>query len=119
VPLTQVIPRGRLSVLALLAALAALIDTIWGVFAVLGLDLSQRNELLMGITFVLGLPSYLLDLYISKRVAFGLISVFLLRWVACCFGGPTAVLCSPWKINAMIIVAFVLLETAKWRQSSS
>jgi hypothetical protein len=110
--------RSKLSALALLGALAALIDTVWGGLAVLGLDLSRRNELLMGITFVLGLPMYLLDLYSSRRIAFGLITLFFARWVACRSGGPTAVLCSPWKVNPMIIVAFILVESAKWRGTS-
>lgn len=117
-PLTQGILRGRLSTLALLGAMAALLDTVWGVLAILGLDLSRGNEPLMGVTFVLGLPVYLLDLYSSKRIAFGLVTLFLLRWIACCFGGPTAVLCSPWKINGLIILAIVLLEAAKWRRNS-
>ena len=98
-PLTQGILRTKLNTLALLGAIAALMDTLWGVLAVLGLDLSRGNELLMGITFVLGLPMSLLDLDSTKRIAFGLVTLFWLRWVACCFGGATAVLCSRGRLT--------------------
>lgn len=81
----------------------------------LGLDLRQTNELVLGISLVLGLPMYLLDLWLKKRIAFGLIGLFLFRWAVRCLSGPSPVLYSPWRGNILLILALVLLQSSKLR----
>ena len=112
-PLTMKSLRSRVDVLVLIGGLAALVDTVWGGFASLGLDLYRTNELIGGISFVLGFPAYLLDLWLDKRIAISMLGLFLFRWIALCFGGPTPVLCNPWRVSVLLIVAFVLLQLSK------
>lgn len=105
---------GRLNnVLVLVGGLFMLVDSIWGALAALGLDLSLKNELALGLSFVLGLPLYFVDVWTGKRIAFALIALFLFRWIALCFAGPTFVFCSPWPGSALLICAFVLLQWSK------
>lgn len=108
--------RRRVDSLAMIGAFVILVDTIWGGIATLGLDLSRTNELVMGISFVLGLPVFLLDLWINKRIAISMLGLFLFRWIATCFGGPTPVLCSPWRGSVLLILALVLLQLSKLRR---
>ena len=54
--------KRRLDFLALVGAFLMVVDTMWGGVAILILDLAKINELIMAISFVLGLPIYLLDL---------------------------------------------------------
>jgi hypothetical protein len=77
--------RHRVDSLALIGGFIILSDSIWGVIATLGLDWNRGNELVMGISFVLGFPSYLFDLWINKRIAISLLGLFLFRWIATCF----------------------------------
>lgn len=106
----------RMSPLVLLGGIAILLDTVWGGIAVLGLDLGRGNELVMGISFVLGLPTYLLDLWLNRRIAVFLIGLFFFRWIARCFGGPTPVLCNPLDYSIFLILAFTFLQWAKLRR---
>lgn len=107
--------------LVILSGVAALLDTVVGGIAVMGLDLSRTNELVMGISFVLGFPMYLLDLWLKKRVAFFLLALFLFRWVARCFGGPTPVLCNPfvWPVGILLFLALAFLQWSKLRDTSA
>lgn len=114
--------RHRIDFLALLGGLAALLDSAWGAIAVLGLDPSRTIELILGITFLLGLPIYLLDLWINKRIAIFVLALFLFRWITGCFAGGTPHLCSPISVPASIFLfsAFVLLQSSKlrlWRKA--
>ena len=113
--LTTESKKSRIDSLAGIGGFLILLDTIWGVLAALGLDLSRTNELLMAISFVLGLPMYLLDLWINKKIAICLLGLFLFRWVARCFDGSTFVLCNPWRGSEFLVLAFVLLQWSKLR----
>jgi hypothetical protein len=115
-PVEPITTRIRIGPLALLGGIAILLDTVWGGIAILGLDLGQKNELIMGMSFVLGLPMYLLDLWIDKQIAICLIGLFLFRWIARCFGGSTPVLCSPWNFSILLVLAFILLQLSKLRK---
>lgn len=115
-PLTMASLKRRVDLLALIGGILILIDTIWGGVATLGLDLNRTNELVMGISFVLGLPLYLLDLCMSTRVAVAILGLFFFRWVATCFGGPTPVLCNPLRGSILLLSAFVLLQVSKVRR---
>jgi len=108
--------RHRVDILVLIGGFIMLVDTAWGGIAALGLDLSRINELVMAISFVFGFPIYLLDLRINKRIAISMVGLFLFRWIATCFGGPTPVLCSPWRGSVLLIVAFGLLQLSKLRR---
>lgn len=109
-----------LSSLAVLAGIAALLDTGIGGMASLGLDWSRMNEAVMGVSFVLGFPMYLLDLWLKRRIAVCLLALFVFRWVARCFGGPTPVLCNPfiWPVGILLFLALILLQWSKLRTSS-
>ena len=111
--LTMKFMSGRVDALALIGGFIMLVDTAWGGIAALGLDLSRLNELVLAISFVLGFPIYLLDLWINKRIAVSMLGLFLFRWIATCFGGPTPVLCSPWRGSVLLILALVLLQLSK------
>ena len=114
--LTMESMRHRVDFLALVGGFVILVDTVWGGMAAIGLDLSRMNELVMAISFVLGFPIYLLDLWINKRIAISMVGLFLFRWFATCFGGSTPVLCSPWRGSVLLILAFVLLQLSKLRR---
>ena len=95
-----------------------LIDTAWGGLATLGLDSSRTNELVMGISLVLGLPIYLVDVWLNGRVAVSMLGLFLFRWIATCFVGPTPVLCNPLRGSVLLISAFALLQVSRLRQTA-
>jgi hypothetical protein len=111
------LPRGRIDFLVLVGGTLMLVDTVWGGLAALGLNLSRTNELLLGISFVLGVPAYLLDVWLNKRIAIAMIALFLGRWIATSYAGPTPLLSSPWRGNVMLIAAFLLLQSSKLRST--
>jgi len=115
-PLTKESIKGRVDSFAAIGGFVIIIESILGVLAVLGLDLRRTNELVMGISFVLGFPMYLFDLWIDWRIAVSLLGLFLFRWIARCLGGPTMVLCNPLDGSTLLIVAFALLQTSKLRR---
>lgn len=114
---TAAVKRNSIDSLLVLAGVAALLDTAIGTVAALGLDWSSPHEAVMGVSFVLGLPVYLLDLWLNRRIAFGLAGLFLFRWVARCFGGPTPVLCNPfvWPVGILLFLALACLQTSRLR----
>lgn len=105
--------------LALLGGLVVLFDSVWGGIASMGLDWSRPNEVALGVSLVLGLPAYLLDLRIGKRVPVVLVGLFIFRWLARCYGGPTFVLCNPLRDSVLLIVAFALLQWSRLRAPSA
>ena len=111
--------RKRVNSLVLIGGFIMLVDSAWGGLAALGLDLRRTNELVLAISLVIGFPIYLLDLRINQRIAISMIGLFLFRWIVLCFGGPTPVLCSPWRGSVLLIVAFVLLQLSKLHRSVS
>lgn len=108
--------RHRADFFALVGGFVILVDTVWLGLATLGLDLSRMHELVLAISFVLGLPAYLLDVWMNKRIPISMLGLILFRWFATCFDGPTTVVCTPWRGNQLLIVAFVLLQFSKLRQ---
>lgn len=100
----------------LIGGLVMLVDTAWGGIAALGLDLSRTNELVMAVGFVLGLPMYLLDVWINKRIAISMLGLFVFRWIATCFGGPTPILCNPLRGSVLLILGVALLQLSKLRR---
>jgi len=61
--------RHSVDILARVGGFVALVDTVWLGIAAIPLDLGRTNELVLAISFVLGLPAYLLDLWIDERIA--------------------------------------------------
>jgi hypothetical protein len=108
--------RNTIDSLALIAGVVVLMDSLWGGIAALGLDLSRTNQLILGISLILGFPTYLLDLWLESRIAISMFGLFVFRWLATCFAGPTPVLCNPWRGNILLIVAIVLLQFSKLRR---
>ena len=95
-----------------------LLDTLWGALADMGLDSTQTSDLVLAISFILGLPAYLLDVWFKKRVAYSLLGVFLFRWIVLSSIGPTFVLQNPVTGNLLLIASFVLLQLYKTEQPS-
>ena len=115
-PLTIRSMRHQGDFLVLIGGLVMLVDTAWGGIAALGLDLSRTNELVMAVGFVLGLPMYLLDVWINKRIAISMLGLFVFRWIATCFGGPTPILCNPLRGSVLLILGVALLQLSKLRR---
>jgi hypothetical protein len=109
--------QRQINSLALIGGIIMFVDSIWGGLAALGLDLSQMPDRLMAMSFVLGLPLYLLDFWINQRIAFSLLGLFFFRWIVLCFAGPTPLLVAPWRGSVLLIVAFVLLQLYKQAQT--
>ena len=109
--------KRRLDFLALVGAFLMVVDTMWGGVAIIILDLAKINELIMAISFVLGLPIYLLDLWMDTRIAASLLGLFLFRWIARCFGGSAPTVVSPWPFSQLILSAFVFLQLSKMRRA--
>jgi len=106
------------NILTIIAGIVVTGDTIIGVLVSLGLDLQKPNELLMSITFVLGLPIYFIDLRYSKRIVFGLWILFTVRWIVRCFGGNSPNVCNPvvWPVGILLFVAAALLQVSKLKR---
>ena len=104
--------------LVVIGGLIILIDTLWGCLASLGLDLQRANEFLLAISFVCGVPMFLLDLYLKRRIAVCLIVLFLFRWYALCFSGPSPAFHNPFPLGLLLILAVVLLQLSKLLKSS-
>jgi hypothetical protein len=62
--------------LLVLSGVAALLDTVIGVIINLALDHSRPYDNLLGISLVLGLPMYWLDVRLKKRFVFFLAFLF-------------------------------------------
>lgn len=110
--------KHRFDSLAIVGGFVALLDTAVGGIVLLGLDLSRTNELVFGVSLVLGMPMYLLDLWINNRLAICLLWLFLFRWGAQCFLGPRPSLSNPfvWPVGLLLFVALVLLQASKLRR---
>ena len=96
-----------------LAALLVLVDTAWGVVAVLPFDWTLPNEALLGVSFLLGLPAYLLDFWNKRRVVIALPAVVLFRGCAEFYAGSPHPL--GWQLwgNQLLIAALVILQWSK------
>jgi hypothetical protein len=102
--------------LTVMAGIAAAIDTAFGVtiFAFGGLTGNGYDRVLF-ITFVLGFPAYLADVFRRTSVCFYMASLFLLRWALECFLGPGFRLDNPisWPMGIFLFLALALLQVAK------
>jgi len=115
--LTKASKKTPIDFLAILAGFAALLDTLVGVIVLLGLDLWRPNELVFGISLLLGLPMYLLDIWFDRRIAFCLLGLFLFRWILRSFVGPHPGISNPfvWPVGLLLFLALVLLQSSKLR----
>ena len=113
--------KTRFDLLMLVGGILMLLDTAWGIAADLGLDWSRINEVFLGLSLVLGLPAYLLDLWTTKRlrVPVFLLGLFVFRWLARCSGGTTFALCNPLRGSVLLIMAFALLQYSRLRKMAS
>jgi hypothetical protein len=94
------------------------VDTLWGGVAALILDPGRPNEFALAIGLVLGFPMYALDVWLNRRVAICLWMLWLFRWVAASFAGPTLMIASIWRGNVLLILAFALLQWSKLRRAA-
>ena len=114
--LTAESTKSRVGYLAMLGGVLMLIDTLWGSIAVLAFDWSSPNEAAAGISFVIGLPTYVLDFWSKRRVVLFLPALFLFRWLAVSIGSASPTFIQPWTLNALVIAAAVLLQASKLRR---
>jgi hypothetical protein len=103
------------SILVIVGGLIAALDSSIGSIALLGLAIDKPNELLMGLSFTLGLPMYLVDARRRHRIVLYTPALFVVRWIARCFAGPTPTLVTPfaWPLGALLFLALVLLQLSK------
>jgi hypothetical protein len=92
-----------------------LLDTVIGVIINLALDHSRPYYNLLGISPVLGLPMYLLDVRLKKRFVFFLALLFVSRSVIRSL--PTHVIGNPIDrpVGIFLFSALVLLQLSKVR----
>jgi len=92
-----------------------LIDSLWGVIAVLPLDWRQLPHLVVGISFVIGLPCYLLDALTRRRMLVFLPALLLYRWIALGLLVKPHTVAGPWRVCVLLILASLLLQWSKLR----
>ena len=97
-------------------ALLMLIETLWGAIAVLPLDWHRLPDIVVGISFVVGLLSYLLDALSKKRIIIFLPALFLFRWLALSVATTHPSLLAPLQVNVLLIPASMLLQWSKRRR---
>ena len=112
--------RSR-NLLVILSGVAAFLDTLFGCVINLALDPQRGVERLFGISLLLALPMYLLDLRSKNRVAFFLLALFLFRWAIRIFLGPTPAFGNPidWPEGIQLFLSFALLQWHKLRDASA
>lgn len=101
--------------LLVLSGIAALMDTVIGVIINLALDHSRPYDNLLGISLVLGLPMYWLDVRLKKRFAFFLAFLFVSRSLIRIL--PSDVIGNPidWPVGILLFSSLVLLQLYKLR----
>jgi hypothetical protein len=100
--------------IAVVGAILMLIDSLWGGIAVLPFDWSRITDLTIGIGLVLGLPTYVLDLWSKTRIVMFLPALFLFRWVAGSFAStPPSFGGEPWRGSVLLITSALLLQWSK------
>lgn len=69
----------------------------------------------MGISFVLGIPAYFLDVRSKRPFAAGLFLLFVLRWLIMCFFGSRHVLSNPvaWPAGTLLFLTLLFVQLAK------
>ena len=99
-----------------LAALLMLVDTLWGTIAILPFDWYRLPDIVVGTSFVLGLPCYLLDAFSKRRIVVFLPALIMYRWLALSILAHPRSLWGPWRVNVLLIVASILVQSSKRRQ---
>jgi hypothetical protein len=104
--------------MAPIAGFFALLDTAIGSTSLMWLDLGRTNELLTAITFVLGVPMYLIDLRLKKPVAIGLLTLITCRWAVLNAGTwpPRFSDLFAWPMGILLTLSFVFLQLSRLRR---
>lgn len=108
--------RARIGYLSVFGGFLMLIDTLWGAIAVLPFDWYRPSDITVGISFVMGLPAYILDSWSKKRIIIFLPALLVFRWLALSLLAKPPTLIGPWRVNVLIIVASILLQWSKLRK---
>jgi len=103
---------------AMWGGILMLIDSLWGVVAVLPFSMANGSDIALAISLVLGLPAYVLDFRSNRRIVIFLPVLFLFRWIAAGAISVPFTLGQPWRINGLIMAAAVLLQWSKLRQQT-
>jgi hypothetical protein len=114
--LTAESTKVRIGYPAMLGGFLMLIDSLWGVIAVLPFSMAHGTEIALAISLVVGLPAYVLDFRSKRRIVIFLPILFLFRWIAAGAISVPFALGEPWRINGLITAAAVLLQWSKLRQ---
>ena len=109
--------KNRIGDVGMFGAFLMLIDTLWGGIAVLPFDWGELIDIVLGISLVIGLPMYILDLWSKRRFIAFLPSLFVIRYVAMVYASTPPTLGPPWLGSKLLIAASVLLQWAKLRRS--
>lgn len=112
-------PKARIGYLSILGGFATLIDLVWGAIAVLPFDWTLPHEAVLGVSFLIGLPAYLLDFRRKGRVVIFLPAVILLRGFAESYAGSPHALGWQLRGNELLIAAYLLLQWSKLRNQDS
>jgi hypothetical protein len=101
--------------LVAIGGVAALVDTLMGVIINMVLERNSAHEMVFGISLLLGLPLYLLELRLNQRFAYFLTALFVVRWLALCFSEPAPVLVNPfaWPVGILLFTALAFLQLSK------
>lgn len=112
--------KSKVSSLAFCSGALALLDTLIGGIAALGLDRRKPNEIAMSIAFILGFPAFLADAFLRRRIPIVMLAVFIFRWLIRCYDGKRFALCDPfvWPVGILLAGAIVLFQAYLYRRSS-
>lgn len=95
----------------------ALLDTIWGVIAVVAFfDWTRPFGVALGVALLACLPAYVLDYLSKQRVVMVLPLVFLFRYIVAVFAASPPAVGLPWTGNLLFIAAAILLQLSKRRK---
>jgi hypothetical protein len=107
--------REQTVIVIIVGGLLMLLESLWGVVAVLPFDWRQLPNLVVGISFVIGLPCYLLDSLARRRTLVFLPALLLYRWIALGLLVKPHTLVGPWRVCVLLILASLLLQWSKLR----
>jgi hypothetical protein len=94
------------------------IDSLWGVLAVLGIGFDGILAIGLDISLVAGLPAYALDWRAGRRMIVFLPALYLFRWLVVSQIGPAPYhMGPPWRGSVLLFVASVLLQLSKLKTS--
>jgi len=114
-PLAAHSTRARIDNIAFLGGCLILIDFVWGAVAVYPLDWTRAADVVLGTSFLIGLPAYVFDFWRKGRIPISLAVVFLVRVYAEYFAGSPPTFGRSWTGTALLAAAAVLLQLSKLR----